>query len=176
MSKKYIAVPGEKLYVIEEYLPGTGTYSCPDGWIRSSVLGAVYIDNVQKIVYVKHVRNKPNIPKPGDIIIGVVSSVSEDLAFIDIFQIEGVNSRNIDFTGVLHISQASDVFINTLYVTEYINLSAYASNFESKDRHHYKQRLYYSQQIRFLRGGEDVSSKNKGRNPKKDDRYSISTC
>jgi len=115
VRQEALITPGDKLYVIEEYIPGPGTYSDQDGWIRSAIVGRVVIDKVQKLVCVKHVRNKPFIPKPGDIVLGVVSSISEDLAFIDIFQIEGKNSRSIDFTGVIHVSQASDKFIETLY-------------------------------------------------------------
>lgn len=110
-----IVMPGDKICVIEEYLPGPGAYSDHDGWVRSSIIGRIVIDRNQRTVTVRQIRNRPFVPKPGDIVIGVVASMSDDLAFVNIIRIEGKQSSSTSFTGVIHISQANDKYIETLY-------------------------------------------------------------
>ncbi len=115
MVEKKVVVPGDKLYTIEEFLTGSGTYAYDDGWIRSSLVGVPTIDMVQRVVVVKNVKSRPCYPKPGDIVVGVIESLSEDIAFINIFLIETKFSRSTSFTGILHVSQASDKFIKSMY-------------------------------------------------------------
>lgn len=112
---KDMVTPGDKICVIEEFLSGQGTYSYDDGWVRANVVGKVVVDKSRRMVVVENARNKPYLPKPGDAIIGIVANMSDDLAFINIIQIEGKNSNSTSFSGVLHISQASDKYIETLY-------------------------------------------------------------
>ncbi len=115
MSSRRLVVVGDKLYTIEEFMPGPGTYAYSDGFIRASQVGHLSIDLGQRLVIVRHVRGRLHYPKPGDIVVGVVTSVSDDIAFIDIFQIEGVTSRSISFSGVIHISQVSEKYIKSMY-------------------------------------------------------------
>ena len=115
MNNKRLVIVGDKLYTIEEFMPGPGTYAYDDGYIRASQVGYLKIDLGQRLVIIRQARDKPNYPKPGDVVIGVVTTVSDDIAFIDIFQIEGVSSRSIDFSGVIHISQISEKYIKTMY-------------------------------------------------------------
>ncbi|WFO75907.1 exosome complex RNA-binding protein Csl4 [Desulfurococcaceae archaeon MEX13E-LK6-19] len=110
-----LVTPGDKICVIEEYLPGSGTYDYIDGWVRSALVGRIVIDRNQRMIVVRQVKNRPYTPKPGDIVIGVIASMSDDLAFINIIQIEGKTSPSTSFTGVLHISQASDKYVETMY-------------------------------------------------------------
>ncbi len=114
MEKKLIIV-GDKLFTIEEFMPGSGTYAYEDGVIRASQVGFLKIDFTQRIVSIKQVKGKPVYPRPGDIVIGVVTSVSDDIAFIDIFQVEGRSSRSVDFTGVVHVSQVSEKYVKSMY-------------------------------------------------------------
>lgn len=110
-----LVFPGDKLGVEEEYFPGQGVYIDSNGYIRSQVVGRVLIDIIKRIINVKNVHGKPFVPKIGDIIEGIASSVSDDLAFIDIYAIEEKPSRSTDFTGVLHISQVSAEYIETMH-------------------------------------------------------------
>ncbi len=108
--------PGDVIGVEEEYFPDRGAYVDNEGYIRSQIVGYALIDKLNKIVNVKHVRGKPVVPKQGDIVIGIVESVSNDLAFIDLTYIEYGNIlKPIDFTGVLHISQASREYVENMY-------------------------------------------------------------
>ncbi len=110
-----LVFPGEVLGVIEEYFPGSGVYVDDNGYLRAGVVGRVVIDIVKRIINVKQLFDKPVIPRIGDIVEGIVSSVSDDLAFIDIYAIEDRSPRSIDFTGILHISQVSSEYISTMY-------------------------------------------------------------
>jgi len=107
--------PGDYLGVEEEYFPGYGAYIDDYGNIRSQLVGRVLIDIVKRTIEVRQVKGKPIIPKPGDIVLGVVETVSNDLAFIRIYNIENKPSRSTDFTGVLHISQVSNDYVETMY-------------------------------------------------------------
>ena len=52
IKEEEIVMPGEKLGIIEQYLPGYGTYD-DDGEIKSSVLGSVKIDQKRKVISVE---------------------------------------------------------------------------------------------------------------------------
>jgi len=114
-KQKNFVTPGDPLYVIEEYLPGPGSYSDEKGWVRAAQIGRLIIDQSQRIVYVKQVLNKPFVPRSGDIVLGIVTGVSDDIAFLDIFQIEGKISKSTSFDGIIHISQVSEQYIETMY-------------------------------------------------------------
>ncbi len=114
-STKKLVSPGDELGVEEEYFTGPGTYIDRKGKIRSQLLGKVLIDIVNRRIIVKHIKGKPRIPRQGDIVIGIVESVSNDLAFIDITSIENTNIKSTDFTGIIHISQASKEYLETMY-------------------------------------------------------------
>ena len=109
------ATPGDKLGVEEEFFTGPGTYIDPNGNIRSQLVGRVLIDIVKRSICVKHVKSKPYVPKPGNIVLGIVETVSNDLAFTNIYAIEDKTSRTTEFSGVLHISQVSTEYIETMY-------------------------------------------------------------
>lgn len=104
--------PGERLGVIEEFLPGRGTY-VEEGNIYSSTLGYLRLDKVRKEA---HVQSKAKIlltPKQGDVVIGQVTSVQEKTMSIKMFQI---NEKAVDseFVGVMHISNASRSYVKSL--------------------------------------------------------------
>ena len=52
MKDGEIVMPGDKLGIIEQYLPGYGTYD-DEGDIKSAVLGNVKINQKKKIISVK---------------------------------------------------------------------------------------------------------------------------
>ncbi len=113
MSKTHIVLPGEKLCVEEEYISSIGTYS-EGGVVRAAIIGRVQYDIINRKVYIKPVRN-PVIPKAGDIVIGVVGQMRDDLATINIIGYDINNLFKHSFTGVLHISQVADARVPTLY-------------------------------------------------------------
>ncbi len=108
--------PGDIIGVEEEYIPGDGAYVDENGYIRSLMTGRAVMDRISKIVNVKHVKNKPIIPRQGDIVIGIVEGVSNDLAFIDIISVEKSSGvKKTDFSGIIHISQASREYLESMY-------------------------------------------------------------
>ena len=52
LEEKNIVMPGEKLGIIEQYLPGEGTFD-DNGDIKASVLGNVKINQKMKVISVE---------------------------------------------------------------------------------------------------------------------------
>lgn len=113
-NKSRLVLPGDPLGVEEEFIPINGAYADRRGYIRSTVVGYLFVDHIKKNLFVKHVTDKPLFPKLGDVVEGVITNISDDLAFIDIYCINDVYSRTIDFSGILHVSQASVDYVKSL--------------------------------------------------------------
>jgi exosome complex component CSL4 len=111
-SEKFI-FPGERLGVIEEFLPGQGTY-VENGTIYSATTGYLHLDKINKEAQVHSQGRTPIVPKKGDIVIGHVSSVQDKTMSIDIFQIDEKNI-NTSFKGVMHVSDTSQAYVKTLF-------------------------------------------------------------
>jgi len=104
-------IPGEKLGVIEEYMPGQGTY-VKDGNIISSLVGRKEISLKTRNVIVSPSRPLV-IPVLGSIVEGQVSTVQDKMANIRILKV-GEDYPSGSFTGVIHISTASDGFVKVM--------------------------------------------------------------
>jgi exosome complex component CSL4 len=111
-SEKFI-FPGERLGVIEEFLPGQGTY-VENGTIYSATTGYLHLDKINKEAQVHSQVRVPLVPKKGDIVIGHVSSVQDKTMSIDIFQIDD-KVINTSFKGVMHVSDTSQAYVKTLF-------------------------------------------------------------
>jgi exosome complex component CSL4 len=107
-----LVVPGQKIGVIEMYVPGLGTYS-ENGIIYASIIGSIHIDQREKKVSVLSKENKPKLPKIGDIVVGQVSMVRKQMAIADITNIRGFYPTT-DFEGMIHISQVSKTYLESL--------------------------------------------------------------
>lgn len=103
--KHHITFPGDKIAVVEEFIPGIGTYDA-EGVIFSEYIGHVLKDKINKIITVKPISDKPIIPREGSIVTGTVVSYQERMASIDIFMID---SKKIypPYGSILHISNSS---------------------------------------------------------------------
>ncbi len=75
--------PGEKLAYIEEFLSGENTYVDGDT-IRSSVEGIVKVDWVNRIIYVKPVKNAVRLGL-GTQVIGTIINLSGVFGYVKIF-------------------------------------------------------------------------------------------
>ncbi|MFX1296594.1 MAG: RNA-binding protein, partial [Promethearchaeota archaeon] len=73
-----LVLPGQKIAVIEMYMPGKGTYT-EGGIIYSAIVGEVNINNREKKVFVISKENKPSLPKRGDIVIGIIKMVRKQM-------------------------------------------------------------------------------------------------
>lgn len=112
-ERKRFVFPGEMLGVIEEFLPGQGTY-VKNGNIYSSATGYLRLDKVNKEAQVDSKARKPIVPKKGDIVIGRVSVVQDKTMTIKIFQI-GDKVLDNYFTGVMHVSNACKSYVKKLF-------------------------------------------------------------
>jgi len=104
--------PGERLGVIEEFLPGRGTY-VEEGNIYSSTSGYLLLDKVRKEAQVQSKARTPLTPRPGDVVIGQVTSVQDKTMSIKMFQINDKVMQN-EFVGVMHISNVSRSYVKSL--------------------------------------------------------------
>jgi exosome complex component CSL4 len=106
-------VPGERLGVIEEFTANSGTY-VQDGIIYSQVTGRALLDLLNKRVSVRPVTRKVRVPSVGSIVLGQVSSVQGQNAFVRVLEIGGKRLSGF-FTGVLHISDVQLRYVDSMF-------------------------------------------------------------
>ena len=109
-----IVMPGDKLGIVEQYLPGDGTYD-DDGDIKSSVLGNVKINQKMKVISVVS-DAKPALLKVGDVIYGQITDLKSQRANVKIECIKD-NARPLalPYMGAIHISQAKKDYLIWYY-------------------------------------------------------------
>jgi exosome complex component CSL4 len=108
-----LAVPGDRLGVIEEFIPDAGTY-VKDGVIYSKVIGRVLIDLVHRRVQVHQLVSSSRVPSVGTTVLAQVSNAQPDTAGARIFQI-GQEEINGVFTGILHVSDVALKYVDSMY-------------------------------------------------------------
>jgi exosome complex component CSL4 len=91
--------------VIEEFLPGQGTYE-QEGTIYSNFTGTAKIDMKNKRVTVVPTTRIPELPKEGSTVLAAVTHVQEKMATVSLWKIESRTLGN-PFTAMLHISSSS---------------------------------------------------------------------
>lgn len=99
--------------VIEEFSPGPGTY-VEQGTIYSKATGRTLIDLLNKQVSVYPVIRAASSPKAGSIIVGQVAQTQSQTANVRILKIDKKTLTG-PFTGVLHISDASPVYVDSMF-------------------------------------------------------------
>jgi exosome complex component CSL4 len=107
-----IVVPGERLGVIEEFSPDSGTYS-KDGVIYSRVVGRALMDMMNRRVSVYPLVKEATVPNVGTKVIGQVGNAQSDNVLVRIFRI-GPKKLSGVFTGILHISDVQDRYVNSM--------------------------------------------------------------
>ena len=105
-------LPGDKLGVIEEFLPGPGTFQ-EDGVIYSNKIGIVLLDTKAKRVSVFPRTVKPLIPKRGDVVLGKVTMVQGKKVLVTIAMI-GDKVLSSGFTGQIFIRQVTGDYLLSL--------------------------------------------------------------
>jgi len=106
-------VPGERLGVIEEFMPGPGTY-VEQGAVRSKTAGRALMDILNKKVSVYPMVHMASVPRTGSIVVGQVLNVQGKKATLRIFKI-GKALLNGFFTGILHVSDVSPSYVETMF-------------------------------------------------------------
>lgn len=108
-----IVAPGDRLGVIEEFTPGTGTYT-EQGTIYSEITGRTLMDMLSKKVSVFPLARVLGVPKVGSIVVGQVSGVQSRSATLRIMRV-GKRVLSGFFTGILHISDVSPGFVEIMF-------------------------------------------------------------
>jgi exosome complex component CSL4 len=110
-SGKFVS-PGDRLGVIEEFLPGGGTYT-EDGNIYSSTTGHLLMDLHDRRISVYPKTRRPLTPNEGNLVLGIVKSVRDKNLTLKIVQIEDKPLYTY-FDGVMHISDVSEGYVKTM--------------------------------------------------------------
>jgi len=106
-------VPGDRLGVIEEFMPGPGTY-VEHGTIHSKTTGRTLMDALNKKVSVYPLVQAVSVPRVGSIVSGQVLDVKSKTAVLRILKV-GDRSLSGFFTGVLHISDVSPSYVDIMF-------------------------------------------------------------
>jgi len=112
---KNVVMPGDRLCVEEEFLAGPGTYVDESGVVRAAIVGIPVFDMASRRVSVRPLTRKTLLPKQGDVVVGVVSAVKEDIAVVKVVGFEIYSPFKNPITGLLHISQISESRIDSIY-------------------------------------------------------------
>ncbi|MEM4931809.1 MAG: exosome complex RNA-binding protein Csl4 [Nitrososphaerota archaeon] len=88
-EKQQIALPGEKLCVLEEFLSGKGTKVSADGVVFATMVGRVKFDRKKREVQVEAIKEPDNIAV-GDVVLGEIKELQSKSAVIKII---GKNGR-----------------------------------------------------------------------------------
>lgn len=108
-----LVLPGDRLGVIEEFVPDNGTF-VKDGVIYSKVVGRALHDLATRHVSVYPLVHEVMVPKVGSIVVGQVSNVQPENASVRIFQI-GEKQLSGVFVGVLHISDVHLRYVESMF-------------------------------------------------------------
>ena len=108
-----LVLPGERLGVIEEFVPDTGTF-VKDGVIFSQIVGRALPDLATRRISVYPLIREPRVPKIGSTVVGEVSNVQSENAVVRIFQI-GEKLISGVFGGVLHISDVHLHYVDSMF-------------------------------------------------------------
>ena len=113
ISNGEFLLPGDKICIAEEALPGEGTYES-DGEVYATVTGNVYMDKKKRLVSIFPKVRKPLVPKKGDTIIGQVESVNKHMVSMAVKYINGQEVAPT-YSAIMHISQATRSYVDTMF-------------------------------------------------------------
>ena len=108
----HLVLPGERLGVIEEFTPDSGTYE-KNGVIYSKIVGRSLLDLQNRSVSVYPVVSGGIVPKVGTVIIGQIGNAQSDNVLVKIFRI-GQKELSGNFGGILHVSDISDRYVDSM--------------------------------------------------------------
>lgn len=108
----HLVLPGERLGVIEEFTPDSGTYE-KNGVIYSKIVGRSLLDLQNRRVSVYPVVEGVVVPKVGTVVIGQIGNAQSDNVLVRIFRI-GRKKLTGNFGGILHVSDVSDRYVDSM--------------------------------------------------------------
>jgi exosome complex component CSL4 len=108
----HLVVPGERLGVIEEFIPDSGTH-VKDGVIYAKIVGRALLDLQNRRVSVYPLTSGAVVPKVSNTVVGQVGNAQSDNVLVRIFKI-GSKRLSGDFGSILHVSDVSDRYVNSI--------------------------------------------------------------
>ena len=108
----HLVVPGERLGVIEEFIPDSGTF-VKDGVIYSKIVGRSLVDLQNRRVSVYPAVEGAVVPKVSSIVLGQIGNAQSDNVLVRIFKV-GNKTISGEFGGILHISDVSDRYVTSM--------------------------------------------------------------
>jgi exosome complex component CSL4 len=108
----HLVVPGERLGVIEEFIPDSGTY-VKDGVIYSKIVGRSLVDLQNRRVSVYPAAEGAVVPKLSGTVLGQIGNAQSDNVLVRIFKV-GNKRISGEFGGILHISDVSDRYVTSM--------------------------------------------------------------
>jgi exosome complex component CSL4 len=108
----HLVLPGERLGVIEEFIPDSGTF-VKDGVIFSRIVGRSLMDLQTRRVSVYPVVDRVVVPKVSTVVIGQIGNAQSDNVLVKIFRI-GNKTLSGNFGGILHVSDVSDRYVDQM--------------------------------------------------------------
>ena len=108
----HLVMPGERLGVIEEFIPDSGTF-VKEGVIYSKIVGRSLVDLQNRRVSVYPVVEGGIVPKVGSIVLGQIGNAQSDNVLVKIFKV-GRKRISGTFGGILHVSDVSDRYIDLI--------------------------------------------------------------
>ncbi|MFX0038257.1 MAG: exosome complex RNA-binding protein Csl4 [Promethearchaeota archaeon] len=120
MSKKSlkngnIVLTGEKLGVVEEFLPDKQSTFTKDGKIYASKTGIISIDEDQRKIEIStHQEKDRKVVKIGDIVIGSILFLRQYSVGLNFYTINKKLHFNSYYFGNIHVSQISDRYVEKI--------------------------------------------------------------
>jgi exosome complex component CSL4 len=108
----HLVLPGERLGVIEEFIPNSGTY-VKDGVIYSKIVGRALMDLLSKRVSVYPLISGAIVPKVSAIVVGQVGHAQSDNVLVRIFKLGSKKLSGV-FTGILHVSDVRERYVKSM--------------------------------------------------------------
>lgn len=98
-NRKRLVLPGDKLCIIEEFMPRSGAKALPTGDVVSTTIGLPEYDYKKHEVSVKSIKNIEKL-KVGDVVLCEVQDAQEKLAGCAILAKDGKKLKN-EWSGVI---------------------------------------------------------------------------
>jgi exosome complex component CSL4 len=110
----HLVLPGERLGVIEEFIPDQGTY-VKDGVIYAKIVGRALMDMMNRRVTVYPVSEGAVVPKLGATVIGQIGNAQTDNVLVRIIKVVKTKKKlSGAFGGILHISDVADRYVDSM--------------------------------------------------------------
>ena len=133
-----IALTGQKLGVVEEFLPDKQSTFVKEGQIYATKSGLIDIDREKRKIKVEtHREDKRKTVKVGDIVIGNILFLRQYSVGLNFYTINRKVHFNSGYFGNIHVSQISDRYVEKIreafQITDIIRARVIKNNYTEYD-------------------------------------------